>query len=68
MPEAPGGLLDARRTPSGPLGNTPTVTVLAGGLKPFSPMSRSRFFNQPPMGPKQAGEDAGSVFGPPWCP
>jgi len=68
MPEEPLGLPDARRTPSGPLGTTFTVTVLAGGLKPFRPMSRSRFFNRPPMGPKQAHENAGGISGPSWCP
>jgi len=34
-PEAPPGLPGARRTPSGPSGTTPKMTVLAGGLKPF---------------------------------
>jgi len=39
MPEAPPGLPCARRTPFGPSGTTPTMTVMAAGLKPFRPLT-----------------------------
>jgi len=43
MPEAPTGLPGARRTPSGPSGTTPKMTVLAGDLNPLRPLPKVGF-------------------------